>query len=152
MGDVGGLAAASPLSLLSVFEEACPNYMAMGMTYDQYWYGDVSMHKMFVKAEKQRLIKANRIAWLQGLYIYEALIDVTPYLKAFSKSKPKPYAEEPHDIFADEAKRRKEREDKERYEKMQQKVADFAKAFNEKRKEKEMKGVEDNAGCIDKGN
>lgn len=152
MGDVGGLAAASPLSLMSVFEEVCPQYMAMGMSYEQFWDGDVSAHRMFAKAEKQRLLKANRMAWLQGLYIYEALIEVTPYLKAFSKGKPKPYTEEPHDIFADEAKKRKEREDKERYEKMRQKVADFAKSFNEKRKENEMKGVEDNAGCIDKGN
>ena len=148
MGEVGGKNAASPLSLMTVFEEACPQYMAFGMTYEQYWDGDTSAHKMFMKAEKQRTSKANRMAWLQGLYIYEALIDVTPYLKAFSKSKPKPYAQEPYDIFADEAKRRKEREEKERYEKMRQKVADFAKAFNEKRKESEMKGVEDDGRSI----
>ena len=152
MGDVGGLAAASPLSLMSVFEKACPNYMAMGMSYDQYWDGDVSAHKMYAKAEKQRIITQNRMAWLQGLYVYEAIIDATPYFKAFSKHKPKPFVEQPYDIFPDEAQRRKEKEERERYEHIKGKVASFAKAFNEKRKENEMKGVEDNAGCIDTRN
>ena len=119
--------------------------MAMGMTYEQFWDGDVSAHRMFAKAEKLRLSRANHLAWLQGMYVYEALIDVTPYLKAFSKGKPKPYAKEPYDIFEDEAKKRQEREEKERYEHMKEKIAIFAAEFNKKRKETEMKGGEGSA-------
>ena len=119
--------------------------MAMGMTYEQFWDGDVSAHRMFAKAEKLRLSRANHLAWLQGMYVYEALIDVTPYLKAFSKGKPTPYAKEPYDIFEDEAKKRQEREEKERYEHMKEKIAIFAAEFNKKRKETKMKGVEGSA-------
>ena len=148
MGDVGGTAAASPLSLMSVFEEACPAYMSFGMTYHDYWDGDVKAHKMYRLAKRESVIADNRMAWLQGMYFYEALLDAGKYIKAFSKSKPVPYPDKPYDLFAEERRRREEREQRERYEHIKDKVASFAKAFNEKRKELEEKGVEDDAGCI----
>ena len=90
-GGVGDGFVSPPLSLMTVFEDACPNYLAMGMTYEQYWDGDVSAHKAYRRAKKLRTIEINANAWLQGMYIYEALLDVGQYTKAFSKAKPKPY-------------------------------------------------------------
>lgn len=149
MGGAGGKNAAPPLSLSDVFADACPDYLRMGMTYEQFWDGDVSAHKAFRRAEKLRLSEANRMAWLHGMYIYEALCDVTPYLKAFSKARPRPYRKEPYDLFEDERRRREEREAKERYERVQRNVMAFAKAFNEKQQQKsEIKGGDDNAGCV----
>lgn len=150
MGDVGGLAAASPLSLMSAFKEVCPVYMSYGMTYEQFWDGDTDMHPMYRRAVKQSMIHQNRMMWLQGMYIYEALLSVGKYTKAFSKSKPAPYPDKPYDLFEEERKLREKKEQLERYEHIKEKVQAFAKAFNEKRKESEMKGVEDNAGCIPK--
>ena len=128
-----------------IFEECFPFYLAIGMSYAEYWAGDPILAQYYRKAYRIKQEEFNNNAWLQGMYVYEALIDVTPYLKAFSKGKPKPYAKEPYDIFEDEAKKRQEREEKERYEHMKEKIAIFAAEFNKKRKETEMKGVEGSA-------
>lgn len=134
---------------MSVFEEACPQYLAMGMTYDQFWDGDVSAHKAFRKAKKLRLAEANQIAWLQGMYVYEVLVDVTPYLKAFSKGRPKAYPKEPYDLFEEQRKAREEREARERYERIKERVAAFAKAQKERQaKESKEQEVDANAGCV----
>ena len=133
------------MSLTEVFEKACPAYIAYGMTYEQFWDGDVSAHKAYREAEKIRIRKRNQEMWLQGMYVYEALLDVAQYNKAFSKSKPRPYVKEPYDLFEDDRKRREEEEQRKRYESMRDKVAAFAKAFNEKRKERE---VEADGGSI----
>lgn len=146
MGGVSGKTAASPLSLMSVFKEACPIYMSFGMTYEQFWDGDVEMHLMYRKAMRQRVIAENRMMWLQGMYIYEALLDVARYNKAFSKAKPAPYRDTPYDLFAEERLREERRKQKEQYENIRDKVYAFAKAFNEKRHEKETEikeGVDD---------
>ena len=129
---------------MTVFRDACPQYMAFGMTYEQYWDGDVYAHKAYREAEKIRIQKQNQYAWLQGMYIYQAIGALSPALRAFSKGKAKPYAEEPFELFEDERKKREEREAKERYERIKRKVAEFAKVQNEKQKQLESKVVEDN--------
>lgn len=133
------------MSLNEAFEKVCPAYLSYGMTYEQFWDGDVKAHRAYREANKMRIRQRNTELWLQGQYIYEALIDVTPYIKAFSKSKPRPYRDKPYDLFDDDRKRREEEERRERYDKMREKVAAFAKAFNEKRKERE---VEADGGSI----
>lgn len=152
MGRAGGKNAALPLSLMSVFEKACPQYLAMGMTYEQYWDGDVCAHKAYLKAYRINLNKENQLLWLQGAYIYDALIAVTPYIKAFSKSKPNPYRKEPFDLFEKQRKEREEREAKERYERIKAGVAAFAKAQKARKerlaKESEEQEVSADAGCI----
>ena len=147
-GGVGGKIAAPPQSLMSVFEDACPHYMAMGMTYEQFWDGDTSAHKAYRKAKKLMTIEVNTNAWIQGLYVYEALLDVGQYTKAFSKAKPRPYRSEPIELYESQRKEREEREQREKYLKIRQKVADFAKAFNQKRHESVNKEVDDNAQRI----
>lgn len=72
------------------------------MTYEQFWYGDVTMTKDYLKAYKIKAKRDNEIEqwniWKQGMYIYEALCDVSPVLHAFSKkgTKPLPYSEAPY--------------------------------------------------------
>ena len=129
---------------MTVFRNACPQYMAFGMTYEQFWDGDVFAHKAYREAEKIRIKQQNQFAWLQGMYIYQAIGALSPALRAFSKGKVKPYLEEPIELFEDEKRKREEREAKERYERIKRKVAEFAKAQNEKQKQLESKVVEDN--------
>lgn len=81
----------------------CPQYILMGMTYEQFWQGDVCMTKTYKKAfelkEKREALKTKWTIWEQGLYIYEALCDVSPILRAFSKAtKPLQYTEKPYEI------------------------------------------------------
>lgn len=94
-----GDTSALPKSYTERFEEICPSYMAIGMTYEQFWYGDASMVVAYRKADRLRTEITNRNAWLQGMYFYEALCDVAPILRAFSKArKPVQYRNEPFEL------------------------------------------------------
>ncbi len=91
--------------------------MAIGMTYDQYWYGDVHMARAFYKADKIRQKRMNDEAWLYGAYVVRAL-DAT-VCNAFRKSSdtPSEYPKEPiwDDDWIEEEKEalREEREERE---------------------------------------
>lgn len=123
---------------MAAFEQACPIYMVYGMTYDQYWNGDVSAHRMFRRAAKLRKKQVNEDAWLQGAYIYEALCAASSLFRGMKPSRPQSYRDKPYDVFEEDRKRREEEERRAHYEKMREKVAAFAKAFNEKRNEREV--------------
>ena len=107
------------------FYELFPYYLAIGMTYDQYWNDDPTLVKYYRKADEIRKERTNETLWLQGMYIYEALCDVSPVLHAFAKkgTKPQPYSERPYSITAEQVKRAKE--EKER------KIAEKGKRFME---------------------
>ena len=47
--------------------------MAIGMTYEQYWYGDPLMVRAFYKADKIRQEREDYSAWTQGMYVLSAL-------------------------------------------------------------------------------
>lgn len=98
--------------LTEVFEKMCPYYMAIGMTYDQYWRDDVTMPIMFRKAYKIKQEEIKWQIWEEGVYTYEALCKVSPVLHAFAKNgtKPLPFSSEPYGI----KKIREEREEKEK--------------------------------------
>lgn len=93
---------AEHIFLSEKFDEICPHFLSIGMTYEQFWYGDVTMTKDYLKAYKIKAKRENEIEqwniWKQGMYIYEALCDVSPVLHAFSKNgtKPLPYSEVPY--------------------------------------------------------
>ena len=73
--------------------------MAIGMTYEQFWYGDANMVIAFRKAEQLKMEALNRNMWLQGMYFYEALCDVSPIFRSFSKAKkPMDYRHEPFEL------------------------------------------------------
>ena len=90
------------ISLSDEFKKACPHFITMGMTYEQFWYGDPTIAKSYLNAFKIKQKREMEILdykmWKQGMYIYEALCDVSPILHAFSKkgTKPLPYPEVPY--------------------------------------------------------
>ena len=107
------------------FYEMFPYYLSIGMTLEQYWERDCTLVKYYRKAEELRNDKRNQELWLQGMYIYEAICDVSPILHAFAKkgAKPHPYPSKPYAIS--EKQIRQEREEKER------KLAEKGKRFME---------------------
>jgi hypothetical protein len=131
---------------MAVFQRACPHYMAMGMTYEQFWDGETTAHRCFREAKKIRISEQNQMAWLQGMYVYEAIGSLAPALKAFAKGKPKPYPKEPYDLFEAERKAREEREERERYERIKAKVAAFA--ARKKQLDSMKSEVDSNAGSV----
>lgn len=96
------------------FYEVFPYYLSIGMTYEQYWNEDATLVKYYRKAAELKKERINEELWLQGMYIYEALCDVSPIFHAFAKkgTKPQPYSERPYAIT--ESQHRREIEDKER--------------------------------------
>lgn len=82
------------------------------MTYEQFWEQDSTLVIYYRKAEALRAKQRNQELWLQGMYIYEALCDVSPVLRAFAKKgvKPFPYSEKPYPITEAEKKEREQEE------------------------------------------
>ena len=77
--------------------------MLAGVTPEQYWNGDYSMLKYYRESYKEKLKQQsdydNYLAWLHGLYIYEALCDASPVFNPFSKrGKAYEYPKKPHGL------------------------------------------------------
>lgn len=92
---------AAPRSLTELFERDAHWYMSIGMTYQEYWHGDVWAIVDAQRAYKLQMERKNQELWLQGMYIYEAIADISPILHAFAKqgTKPHPYRDKPYKLF-----------------------------------------------------
>ena len=84
-----------------VFEECFPFYLAIGMSYAEYWEGDPKLTQYYRKAYQIKQDEINYIAWLQGLYEYDAVSTALHNaLRGFGKNKPpaKDYAKQPYEF------------------------------------------------------
>ena len=70
--------------------------MLCGMTYDEFWYGDLFRAVAYRQAHRLRTEHTNQQLWLQGLYVHNAV--AVAINNAFSKQKQK-YIAEPIQIF-----------------------------------------------------
>jgi hypothetical protein len=108
------------------------------MSPEQYWDGDAMLAKYYRQADEINRARRNQELWLQGMYIYEALCDVSPVLNAFAKkgTKPNPYIDHPYALSAKDRdaekklQEQREREKARRY--MESKMAALNKRFNSK--------------------
>ena len=103
-------------SLTELFEKQCPIYMSYGMSYDEFWYGDLYLTKFYRESHSIQVKQKDEELWMQGMYIYEALCKVSPILHAFSKkgTKPLPFSEKPYlsNSLAIKTQEEKEQEEK----------------------------------------
>ena len=84
-----------------VFEECFPFYLAIGMSYEEYWAGDAKLAQYYRKAYQIKQDEINNNAWLQGMYIYDAVSTALHNaLRGMGKSKPpaKDYAKQPYEL------------------------------------------------------
>lgn len=97
------------------FEKLFPFYLSIGMTYEQYWDMDCTLVAYYREAEKLRQKRFNYEAWWQGVYIYEALCNVSPIFNPYAKkgTKPIPYPHKPYDITEEDIEKSKEEKQKE---------------------------------------
>lgn len=107
-----------------IFEGVFPYYLAIGMTYEQFWVDDPALVRAYRKADTIRKRRMNEELWLNGIYTAEALASTVGNM--FSKSKYK-YPAEPKPITVDEIEERRERERRLKMEKI--KAAFTAKAL-----------------------
>lgn len=74
------------------------------------------MAAIFREADKRRMERINAESHLMGLYVYEALCDVSPVLHAFAKkgTKPKPFRTEPYALSGEKEEKSEQQEEAER--------------------------------------
>lgn len=98
------------------------------MTYEQYWNEDCLLVKAYREANKINTERKNTELWLQGRYVYEALLDVAPILNAFAKkgTKARPYPNEPYPITQKAVDMKTEREERIKIEKMKARLVAMA--------------------------
>ena len=90
-----------PKTYTEVFEECFPFYLAIGMSYAEYWEGDAKLAQYYRKAYQIKQDEINNNAWLQGVYIYDAVSTALHNaLRGMGKSKPpaKDYAKQPYEL------------------------------------------------------
>ena len=122
-------------SYAEIFERLCPYYMSIGMSYDDFWNGDVAMVKAYRVAYDLKEKRKNQELWLQGMYFYEALCDASPLFRFSMKKgiiKPEPYLKEPYPITAAEVREREERQAREREERIKAGFAVFAESVRKR--------------------
>ena len=146
--DDGGGGTSRPSPLLRYgdkFEELCPYYMSLGMSYHDYWDGDNCMTKYYRKADELRKERHNSEMWLQAAYIYEALLDASPVFNPLSKkNKPFPFRSEPIPITASGSKQSEERKKKKQLEDGKAAMRVMMAAINKRFEENKKKGGEVN--------
>ena len=89
----------------AIFGECFPFYLAIGMSYAEYWEGDPVLAQYYRKAYRLKQEEENQRAWLQGLYMYDAMTTALHNaLRGMGKNPPPPksYAKEPYDLFKKE--------------------------------------------------
>ena len=82
-----------------IFEECFPFYLAIGMSYAEYWEGDSKLTQYYRKAYQIKQDEINNNAWLQGMYVYDAVSTALHNaLRGMSKnpSPAKDYAKQPY--------------------------------------------------------
>jgi hypothetical protein len=99
------------------------------MTYEQFWEGQPSLAVAYRKAHDLKQQRRNVEAWRQGFYIYNAIGAFAEILPAFPKkgAKVQPYLEEPLPLSEEEARERAERKQREKMERIKQKMLGFVK-------------------------
>ena len=107
-----------------------PAYLAMGMTYEQFWDGDPDLVKAYRTADRIRRRRRNEELWLEGIYMVEALSSTVGNM--FAKGAQHKYPEEPFPITQEEVREREEREQRARMERIKAAFTAKALAMNAK--------------------
>ena len=128
-GESKGLAA---LPYTETFYKHLPYYLAIGMSYELYWDGDCRLTESYRRADDIKRQITNHNLWLQGMYFYEALCDVSPLLHAFAKSgtKANPYPSEPYAITQQQVEEKESKKERLEFEKTKAQMAAWATKVN----------------------
>lgn len=99
---VGGVGSATetPDTFRKIFDEAFPSYLAMGMTYDEFYNKDHTLTIAYRKAFELKRNEQNQNMWFLGAYVYQAIARVSPLFNPFNKHpKPEDYLDKPFPIY-----------------------------------------------------
>jgi hypothetical protein len=85
--------------------------MAIGMTYEEYWYGDVLKARAFWEADQERQKRENEKAWLYGVYVCKALEATVGNIGKKRGDTLNEYPQEPIDFDGSRAEERRAQEE-----------------------------------------
>ena len=107
--------------------------MSIGMSYDDYWDGEPEKTKYYREKAKWDMKRRNQELWLQGIYIYEAILDASPILNPFNKKKKAiPYRSEPIPLDNVESEKEKENKHKKELENGKQRMMEIMERINKR--------------------
>lgn len=118
--------------LTNLFQELFPSFLAIGMTYDQFFNDDVYLVKYYINAEILKNKKKNEEMWLQGLYIYNALTVVNFNINKKKHEKQMNYPSKPYDLRNEDIQKSKELRKKEEQAKAEVWLNNFVNAYKNK--------------------
>lgn len=93
--------------------------MAIGMTYEQYWYGDPLMVRAYYQAEQYRQEQRDTDAWLIGAYVAQAISATVCNALLKKGSQPNEYPRMPSLVEKRAKEKEERRKDREREEEEQ---------------------------------
>lgn len=137
-GGGGDIRPAPRFAYTEKFNDLFPFYLAIGMTAEQYWEQDCDLVKYYRKAARIRQDLKNQEAWLQGMYVYRAIGNLAPILRAFAKKGTKaiPYPEQPFEMNVVREKREQEAREQRQDDKAKAYMQALAMSINKKFQQK----------------
>ena len=124
-----------------MYAEIFPYYLSLGCSYNEFWNETAYIAAAYREADVFRSERVNYELWLQGLYFYEALADVSPLFRDWVKdAKALPYASEPYALDQKTKEERDKKAEEETDKKNQATIIAWAKRANQIRDEKMKKG------------
>lgn len=106
--------ASSSKKAYEIFQEVFPMYLSIGMSYDEFYNKDCQLVKAYLKAYEMKQKQNNTNMWIQGTYVYDAIVRASPIFNPLAKAgtEPIPYMEEPYALSKEEQKVREEEKQK----------------------------------------
>lgn len=135
----------SEITLTEFFIKMFPVYMAMGMSYDEYWNGPCWLARAYREAHQMKQRQEEWARWRQAAYIFDALLCASPMMKPFVKdAKPGKFPDEPWPLTQKEADERQRAKDIENYKKALAQRRAASDAEKKRRKEAKKQEVSEN--------
>ena len=106
--------------------------MSIGMSYDDFWNGDVSMVKAYRKAYELRMRRENELLWMQGIYVRDALSSTVVNMFAGKGSAKQKYPDEPYPVTAQQQAEIEEKKRRAKEERMKAQFAAFAESVRKR--------------------
>ena len=85
-------------SYTDIFYQCLPHYLSMGMSAYEFWNCDPRMYKVYREKDRIETEKKNETLWLEGMYIYQAILLSAPRLNSIQPKEPLPYPEKPFEL------------------------------------------------------
>lgn len=86
------------LTYTEVFYQCLPYYLSMGMSADEFWNCDPRMYRVYREKDRIATEKQNEMLWIQGAYVYQAILLAAPRLNSLKPEEPLPYPLKPFDL------------------------------------------------------